>query len=182
MLGGNGDWVRTLDVEGEEPQPTTARHFRVELPQTARGGVTRICERLLAVGFAPLVQTREVVEREIGLAPNLQHRRPRGALETEWHVWDGAYVGGHVVAHGSVSPTGPDRQNSVLVRQIYRRAVDLEFELVSGGQDFRGNLCDAGLPRLQFAVVERVCQRQHRYAVTILGESGSRLGAHALGR
>ncbi len=163
-------------------QGPLAREARVELADRAGGGVARVHERRQP-GLRPaLVEAREVLQRHVDLAADLEHRRR--VLDPQRDRRDRPQVVRDVLADLAVAARRPADEHAVLVEQRDREAVDLRL-----GHELKLRVVDplareVGAhprhPGAQLLLGAGVCERQHRDLVADLRQRRDRLAAHAL--
>ena len=162
----------------------------VEIPHSARGGVTGIGVQRLACGFLLLVDPLEVLLGQIDFAAHLDASL-RTAAQRQRNRAHGAHVLRHVVATAAVTTGGAANQPSVFIGERDAEAIDLELCYVG-----RAAFAKATAPRLipadafTNALVERaqvgfvvgVVEAEHRLHVLDLRKTLGRPAADALGR
>ena len=154
--------ARLTPTVGEEAQPALGCERRVDLAQTARGGVARIHERLFAFRLPLPVQRREICETYVHFAPNLQPFGYVVARERVRQVAQCLEIGGHVLAGLAIASGGAEHELARLVVQRRREAVDLGLAVEHDRLVFPEieEAPDAALELGQVVVVERVAERR----------------------
>ena len=128
---------------------------RVFLAQRAGGGVARVHIRRLAGLGLPLVQLVEGGHRQEHLTAHLERRRPARTGQLDRGGRDRADVRCNILAGRAVaSGRGPD-QHSVLVDEVDRQAVDLEFAQERAGA---AEALSPGVPAVKFFGGESIVQ------------------------
>ena len=171
---------------GEEAQLARGHQRRVELADGTGGRVAGIDEGLVALLALTLVEALEVIPAHVHLAADLQHGR-RVALQPQRDLSDGAQVLRHVLPRFAVATRAAQHEHAVLVAQVDRQAVELEFGRVLDGRRVG---CQAQLAT--HAGVEGTgaglggvglgLDRQHRHAVAYRPQAFEHAAAHALRR
>ncbi len=173
--------AHVADAVGVEGQAAAGGYPRVELTQAAGGGIARIDERLLAPGGLTRVQRLEVASHHQHLSAHLDERRDCISRESQRDRADGAQIGGHVFARGTVAAGRADREAPVLVAQTHGQAVELGLHRVLDFLDSQG-VPHAPVEGLDLVVGERIVEREHRQAVRHRLEGGGRDAADSLRR
>ncbi|OQA27809.1 MAG: hypothetical protein BWY59_00991 [Verrucomicrobia bacterium ADurb.Bin345] len=153
-------------------------HAGIQLLERARRGVARIREGFLAFCLALGVQFPESVDREIGLAADLEDLRRAGGGKR--NVPDGLDVGGDVVACRSVAARRADDQRALFVTDADGDPVHLRFQDVLHGLAGQ-ELAHACVELAQLVERVRVVERHHRDRVAHGREFLQRFAADALG-
>ena len=109
-----------------EPQRPARGNPRIELPYSARRGVARVDEGLLARSALPLVHALEVRSRHVYLAADVE-QRGRFPVQAQRQAADRAHVGCHVLAGLAVAARRREHESTVLIAQADRQAVELEL-------------------------------------------------------
>ena len=176
-LGGAGEGGRLSPAMREKAQGAPRRHTGVLLPQRTGGGVARIGElacflaRLSRFLGQPLVQGGEIGLRHINLAADLEDIG-RIVWEVGGNVRDGAHIGGHVLARGTVTAGQRLDQPALFVAERAGQAVDLRFcgerhlLVITEAQE----AADPGDEFLHLLVAERIVEAGHRACVRHLRE------------
>ncbi len=156
----------------EQAQGAAGRLPRVEEPDRPGGRVARVGELRLARRPPRAVELGQTAARQVDLAPHLE--QGRGADHRQGQLADGAGVGGDVVPHHPVAAGHRPHQETALVDEGDRHAVDLELGRQPGGR--RPQLAgDPLVPGLQLALRVGVVEGQHGQGVGHLLEPGERL-------
>src|SRR5258705_1895616 len=90
---------------------------RVELLERARRGVSGVGKGLLASGNTFLVDAGKLHARKVNFAANLEELRTvlHSRAKIQRQTFDGAQVGGDVVARRSIATRCADRENTAFV-------------------------------------------------------------------
>ncbi len=177
-VGAHRAQLELADAVSEEAQAARAGDARVQLAQTAGGGVARVGEFLLA-GFAlALVELLEVALEHQHFAAHFQHLGHLVPMQAHRDHAHGTDVGADVFAGVTVAARGGLHEAAVLVAQADRQAVEFEFGVV-GDFALLEALAHAAVEVVDVLVGEAVVQRQHRHRVRHLAELGDRGVAHA---
>ena len=151
------------DRIGSERQRPAGGDARIELPQTAGRGVAGIDRRLLAAGAGLLDHAPEALPGQVDLAAHLDPRRHL-ATQAQRDVADGLEVFGDVLAGLAVAAGRATHQQTLLVEQRYRQAIELGLAGV-GGLFHQQGLADAAVEVAQLGLVVALAQRLHRQPV-----------------
>ena len=184
-VGVEGDAVGGADAVGPQRKGTVGGELGVELADRAgrrvagvhEGGQTGLCPSL--------VERREVRQRHVDLAADLEQFWRVRIVEPKRDRGDRAQVVGDVLADLPVAAGGAALELPVAIDERDRQAVDLgfgdELELWIGDPLAGQEVPHALDPRRQVLARVRVGQRQHRLGVGDLLELGDWLGRDALG-
>ena len=165
----------------EHAQRAARRDARILLPQRSCRGIARIGVGRLARLDLCSVEVGKGLDREEDLAPDLDQVRHLVTGEPGRDTRDGARVEGDVLSRATVSTGEGTGESSLLVEQVDREAIDLEFtQVVAFGA--AGLTLDAPGPRPHVVGIEGVVEAEHPLAVV----DGRELGredrpAHDLG-
>ncbi len=154
--------------------------LRILLPNGSGGGVARVGEETVSrLALAP-VELLERLVRHVDLSAHLEQRRGI-SQEAEGNGIDRPEVGGHVLSDRPVAPRRPPDEDSVLVGERHREAVDLQLAHVAVGRiaELTG---DALLPRPEIVGGLGVVERAQRSKVLDRGEHLRRRSADTPGR
>ena len=165
----------------EERELAPSGDLRVLLAEGSGRRVAGVGEQALARLALLLVELLECRQRHVDLAPHLDGSRKALALQGQalGHHFDGAHVGGHVLAGDAIAAGGRPRVPPVLVEDRHGQAVD--FELTHEIDVARDVALHALAPRQELLEGEGVVERHHRSAVAHGREGrGVRSGAHLL--
>ena len=155
---------------GEEFQRPACGDCRVELAQGAGGDIARVGEDGFAGGLALGVDRKEPLALHIDFAAHFQHIGPARAGQLFRHVFEGADIGGDVLAGDPVAAGRAQHQPAFFIAQRRRQPVDLGLghhldRILGDAGDIRRpakEIADAGEKIAHVLFVERVFQRQHR--------------------
>ena len=166
----------------KKAQWTGRGDLRVELAETAGGGVARIGEGLGAGLRLPFIQSGEVGMVHIDLAPDLQH--VGRAVERFGNVLDGPRVRRHVLAGLPVASRRGTDEPSRLVAQRKAQPVDLGLGRVAERSVRREveEPADAGVELPDIALLECVAEREHPHLVPDLAKGLRRGRTDLFGR
>ncbi|OIQ72571.1 hypothetical protein GALL_458000 [mine drainage metagenome] len=171
---------------GVERQRALRRNRRVELADAARCAVARIDQGGQTPGALPVVVALKIGALHQHLAPHLKHGGWAQSVQSQRQAANGAYVLRHVFAGFAVAAGGGLHQHAVLVVQVDRQAVELEFRVV-GHRRIVGS--QAELVAHPGVESQRARRRrvgfgldgEHGHRVPHRGELGQGLAADALG-
>ncbi|CAB4937985.1 unannotated protein [freshwater metagenome] len=158
-------------------------HGRVLLAQRARRRVPWIGERGFALFDERRVERLKVLEPEEHLTAHLEQLRDRifgAAGQGIGYVVDRPSIERDVLAGPPVTSGRTAHESSVLVHQVQRHTVDLDFAQVV--QIRTGLGLDPLGPRTELVVIEHVVQAQHSFQMVDGGELRRETTAHELGR
>jgi hypothetical protein len=135
-------------------------------------GIARVREHLAARRLLALIQREEILAAEEDLAAHLEHRWEILRRHPVRNAGDGHYIGGDVLALGTVAARRRHGETPVLIAQ--RDAKPVDFRLGGDVQwiAFREaqETPDAVEEFQRFVLGENVAQRQHRHLVTHLAK------------
>ncbi len=181
-LAGDLQSFRGQDVVGVELQRAGGGDLRVELAQRPGRGVTRVGERLLALGEQALVELVESggVHHDLATQGEERRHRPLVVAQPQGDARDGADVGGDALALAAVAPGRGLQQGAVAVDHLDGGAVQLGLQHVLDGK-FAQSLAHALVKAAQrrFGLVG--FERQHGGGVLDAREAVDRLAGDALG-
>ena len=118
--------VNRTNAIGEEFQRPAGGHRRVELTDTAGGGVARVDQGLVAARGGGGVVFFEIVAAHVDLAAHFQHRR-RLAFQAQRNLAQRAQVLRDILAGSAVAARRTAHQHAVLVAQADRQTVEFQF-------------------------------------------------------
>ncbi len=176
--------VGYADAVCEKGQRALRSQFRIELPQCSRSRIARVDEHLAAAGLLPLVQPLEIPAVHVNLAAHFQPPR-RLALEAQRYAADGADVLRHVLPYLAVAARRGARQDSILVEQAERGAVELGFRGVLDRRALRAQFAQHACVKVCSPAVLGIglrADRQHRHLVPNRLQPFQRRAADAQGR
>ena len=157
------------DVVREESQRPRPGDPGIELPQRARGGVSRVLEWLLPFGRKLAVHALEVGDREDRLPP---HRQTCGYIRSgkpQRQRSDCPEIRGDVLANPTVAARRAAAEHSFVVHELHREPVVLGLQGVLDGSPHQLALhALAELP--QFGLFLNAVERQEWGDVLHLGE------------
>ncbi len=118
------DEADTIAAKSQWPARGDAR---IQQPQTAGGGITRIGENLAAGFFLTLIERPESGKLHIYLAPDLDAIGHSIAQQAQRDGRDGARIGGYIFAITPIAPGGRSFQFAGLVQQTDCKPVELRL-------------------------------------------------------
>ena len=151
-------FVRYCHAVGAELQRAFGGDGRFLLAQTAGGGITRVNKGLLVLLCQPLVQFLEPGFGHVHLATHLYQLRIAAAPKLQRYRRNRSDVGGDVFAGIAIAPGGSAGQQSVLVMQADRQAIELGFADVLNGVFGVQAVADPAVEVPQFVFTEGVVQ------------------------
>ena len=178
---GQHTFVRYCHAVGAELQRAPGGDGRFLLAQAAGGGITRVHKGLLVLLGQPLVQLLEPGFGHVHLATHLYQLRIAAAPKLQRYRRNRSDVGGDVFSGVAITPGGSAGQQSVLVMQADRKAIELGFADVFNGVFGVQAVADPAIEVPQFVFAESVVQRQHRQPVGHFGEAGVAGAAYPAG-
>ncbi len=161
-------------------------YVRIELPDRAGSGVSRVCEQLLAILRLALVEGLEVGRAHVDFPADFQARWRRRTIRTKRnphrHRRHSPRVGGDFLSDHTISARGCAYQPTLFIRKSDRQPVNLRLddELPSGV--CRHQSLDTFEPRPQLVLTERISKTHHRHGVLHADESFPRLCTNPLSR
>ena len=156
--------------------------FGILLSQRPRRGVARVrCARLPLCDQA-LVELAKPGQRHVHLAAHLEHRRRAFVLHLEGYCTDRAEVRRDILALHAVAAGCAAREETVLIEEVDRGAVDLRLEHEHDGLVGPETLPDVVRPLCERLVGRHLLERSHRQQVTYLLELRGRRRSDALRR
>ena len=183
-MAGETDPVGRADPVGPDRQRPLRRGPGIVLADRPGGRVAGVGEGRQA-GIDPLlVELREVGDRQVDLAPDLDQRGR--VIDLIRDGLDRLDVPGDVLPHPAVTTGRALDQPAVLVGEGDRQAVDLrlgdEGDLAGVDVTAQQMVADPGLPGGQLLLGPGVGERKHRHRVLDRGEAGRGRGPDPLGR
>ena len=135
----------------------------------------------------------EALETGLGhehFTAHFQRRRPAFAVQLQRNIAHGAHVDANVFARGAIAPGGAAHQQTILIQQADRQAIELRLAAVfhrrAATKQIAGRhveaFVDAAIELAHVGFFESVAEAEHRNFVTHLSERGQRHAADALGR
>ena len=161
-------------------QRTPGRDPGVELADAAGGGVARIDEGFLTLRERLRVEAFETRVGNIDLAAHFQPLRDAPPRKAQWHAFNGADIGGDVLAGDPVAAGRGPREHAVFIEQADREPVELGFGGVIHRIDFQ-SFPHPAVEVGQFLVAESITQREHAHLVAHLAKGLERRRADAPG-
>jgi hypothetical protein len=170
--------ARVDHLVGEQAEPTTGDHFRIQLLERSGRRVPGIRVRLEALVTSSRVQVVEVGAQHVHLSAHFE----RSILaDAQRQCSDRLEVRGDVVAHAAVAAGGAALEHTVTVAEGHSDPVELELHVVTKrlpGQPFA--YATVELPHL--ALVISIRERPHRNRVRNRVETIERRPADPLRR